>query len=63
MKFKVERASEIFNDSAKYEIEIDTLEDLEKFDKDTGFHSLVIDFARTYLNPLPTITIYDDYIE
>lgn len=55
MTFKYKAASEILS---KYkEIEIDTLEELIKFDEENGSHGLII-YPET-----KSIYIYDDYVE
>ena len=71
MKFEISRASEFFNQNKKphekatldkenrmWTIEINTIEELVNLD-DNG---VVVNNANEY-NPLPTIIIYDDYLE
>ena len=57
MIFKVKRSSDLFEDKeSKETTEINTLEDLQKFQKDCG-HSIIINFKYN------SIEIYDSYRE
>ena len=57
MIFKVKRSSDLFEDEeSKETIEINTLEDLQKFQKECG-HSIIINFKYN------SIEIYDGYRE
>jgi hypothetical protein len=60
MKFQIKWASLISPPKGGWpEIEIATLEELEELDSVNGKHSLVVEFDLK----IPTITIYDDYLE
>lgn len=54
MKFQFDKAS---SSSFKKDVEINTLEDLQKLSAENGGHDLVVDFKGN------TITLYDGYLE